>query len=176
MDPDEFLMRLSPLGVQWMVEWWCITSMANHVFNDNYVPLIGFLHCSYYSPGHIARQFGDSQGIPNDDGIFHISIFTERVLGRICTWLKRMVTKDICFPWFLHPNSVTRLGLLLIWGRFVWKRKITESPTKGRGSIDYLDMPQILLFCTLWFSCIYILNLIKDWNVPNPLWKQFSIF
>ena len=114
MDPDEFLMRLSPLGVQWMVEWWCITSMANHVFKDNYVPLIGFLHCSYYSPGHIARQFGDSQGIPNDDGIFHISIFTERVLGRICTWLKRMVTKDICFPWFLHPNSVTRLGLLLI--------------------------------------------------------------
>ena len=88
--------------------------MVNRVFKNNCVSLIGLRRCSYYSAGRIARQFGDNQGIPNDDGIFHILVFTERVLGRICTWLKRMVTKDICFPWFLHPNSVTRLGLLLI--------------------------------------------------------------
>ena len=71
---------------------------------------------------------------------------------------------------------VTRFGWLLTWGRFVWKWKITRSPTKWRGLTDYLDMPQILLFCTLRFSCLYFLNLTKDWNVPNPLWKQFIIF
>ena len=77
--------------------------MVNCVFKDNCVPLIRLQCYSYYSPGHIARQFGDNQGVPNDDGIFHISIFTKRVLGRIREiWLKRMVAKDICFPWFLH--------------------------------------------------------------------------
>ena len=51
------------------------------------------------------RRFGDHQGVLNDDGIFHISVFTKRVLGMICeTWLKRMVTKDIYFLQFLHPT------------------------------------------------------------------------
>ena len=94
---------------------------------------------SYYSPGYIARWFDDRQGVLNDDGIFHISIFTEGVLGIICeTWLKRMVTKDICFLQFLHPTSGYKTWLT--WGRFVWKRKITKSPTKERGLTDYLDM------------------------------------
>ena len=102
MDPAgfiEFLRHLSPLGVQWVVEWWHIIGMVNHVFKDNCVPFIGIHRYPYYSLGSIARQFGDHQGVPNDDGIFHISVFTKRVLGRIHeTWLKRMVAKDICFP------------------------------------------------------------------------------
>ena len=80
--------------------------MVNHVFKENCVPLIGLHHYSYYSLGRIARLSSDRQGIPNDDGVFHISVFTKRVLGRICeTWLKRMVAKDIHFPRFLHPTS-----------------------------------------------------------------------
>ena len=109
MDPTEFtkfLKRLSPLGVQWVAEWRRITGMVNRVFKDYRVPLIRLCHCSCYSPGHIARQFGDSQGVPNDDGIFHILVFTERVLSRIReTQLKRVVAKDICLPRFLHPTS-----------------------------------------------------------------------
>ena len=49
MDPTEFielLKRLSPLGVQWVVEWWRITGMVNYSFKDNYVPLVGFCRCS----------------------------------------------------------------------------------------------------------------------------------
>ena len=85
--------------------------MVNRVFKNNYVPLIGLRHCSYYSAGRIARQFGDNQGIPNDDGIFNILIFIKRVLGRIReTWLKRMVANDISFPRFLHPTSDYKLG------------------------------------------------------------------
>ena len=80
--------------------------MVNRVFKDNCVPLIRLCGCSYYSSGRIAWQFGDRQGVPNDDGIFHISVFTKRVLGRIReTWLKMMVPKDICFPRFFHPTS-----------------------------------------------------------------------
>ena len=79
--------------------------MVNYVFKDNCIPLFRLCHCSYYSSGRIAGQFGDRQEVPNDDGMFHISIFTERVFGRIReTWLKRMVAKDICFPRFLHPT------------------------------------------------------------------------
>ena len=79
--------------------------MVNHIIKNNSVPLVGLHHCSYYSPDHIARQFGDRQGIPSDDGVFHIFVFTERVLGRIReTWLKRMVAKDIRFPRSLHPT------------------------------------------------------------------------
>ena len=80
--------------------------MINCFFKDNNVPLVRLCRCSYYSPSHIARQYGDHQGVPNGDGIFYISVFTKRVLGRISeTWLKRMVAKDIRFPQFLHPTS-----------------------------------------------------------------------
>ena len=43
MDPTgftELLKCLSPLGVQWVVEWWHITDMVNRGFKDNCVPLI----------------------------------------------------------------------------------------------------------------------------------------
>ena len=79
--------------------------MVNRIFKDNSVPLVGLRRCSFYSPDRIARQFGDRQGVSSDDGAFHISVFTERVFGKICeTWLKRMVARDICFTQFLHPT------------------------------------------------------------------------
>ena len=110
----KFLKHLSPLGVEQAVEWWRIVGMVNCVFKDNCIPLFGLCRCSYYSSGHIARQFGDRQEIPNDDGIFHILVFTERVFGRIHeTWLKRMVAKDICFPWFLHPIQSYKTWLIV---------------------------------------------------------------
>ena len=101
----EILKHLTTFDVQWVVEWWHIIAMVNHVFEDNCAPLFGLRHCSYYSLNHIARQFGNRQGVLSDDGVFYISVFTKRVLGRICeTWLKRMVARDICFPRFLHPT------------------------------------------------------------------------
>ena len=107
----EFMGHLNTLDVQWVMEWWCITVTVNRVFKDNCGPLVGLRHCSYYSPHCIVRQFGDHQGLSNDDGIFHISIFIKRILDRICeTWLKRMVAKDIRFPQFLHPT----------WGYKAW--------------------------------------------------------
>jgi len=62
MDPAEFiefLMRLSPLGVQWVVEWGCITDMVNRGCKGNCVLLAGLFRCSYYFTCRIARQFGD---------------------------------------------------------------------------------------------------------------------
>ena len=108
MSFDEFTELMKCINVtyiQWVVEWWRILGMVNHVFKDNCVLLVGLHHCSYYSSDRIARKFGDHQRIPSNDGVFHISIFNEKVLGRIYeTWLKRMVAKDICFPQFLHPT------------------------------------------------------------------------
>jgi len=98
--------RIDVTDIQWIVEWWHISSMVNRVFKNNCVPLVGLHRYSYYSPNHITRQFGDCQGIASDDGVFNISVFTKRVLDRIReTWLKRMVAKDIRFPQFLHPTS-----------------------------------------------------------------------
>ena len=102
----KFLKHLTTFDVQWVVEWWHIIATVNRVFKDNCAPLVGFHRCSYYSLDRIVRQLGDRQGFLSDDGIFHILVFTKRVLGRICeTWLKRMVARDICFPQFLHPTS-----------------------------------------------------------------------
>ena len=45
MDPNEFtefLKCLSPSGIQWVVEWWRIIDMVNHVFKDNCVNWLGF--------------------------------------------------------------------------------------------------------------------------------------
>ena len=108
MDLDEFtefMKHIKVLDIQWVVDWWRISSMVNHSFKDNCVPLVGLYYCSYYSTCCIARQFGDCQGAPSDDGSFHTLAFTKRILGRICeTWLRRRVTKGIHFPQFLHPT------------------------------------------------------------------------
>ena len=153
MDPakfNEFLKRLTPLGVQWGVDWWRITGMVNRIFNDNCVPLIGLRRCSYYSPGCIARQFADCQGVPNNDGIFHVLVFTKRVLGRIHeTWLKRMVSKDIRFPWFLHPTSGYKTWLIADIKSIRMEERLPEVQQKEEDQLTTLICPK------LYFSALY---------------------
>ena len=96
---SEFMKCIDVTNIQWVVEWWRILGMANRVFKDNYVSLVGLLRCSYYSTCRIARQFGDRQGAPSDDGSFHTLVFTDRILDRIHeSWPGWRVTKGICFP------------------------------------------------------------------------------
>ena len=64
-------------------------------------------------------------------------------------WLKTFISLG-----FSILFRATKLSWLLTWYQFIGRRRITKSPIKGRQLIDYLDMPQILLFCTLWFSCL----------------------
>ena len=145
MDPNElteFQKRLPPSRVQWVVEWWRITSMVNRVFKDNYIPLVGLRLCSFYSTCRIARQFDDRQGAPSDDGLFHTLAFTNRIFSKIRdAWLRRMVAKDICFPRFLHPTSGYKAWLAANIRLGYREERITGSPTKGRRLNDYLDMP-----------------------------------
>ena len=66
------------------------------------MPLVGICYCSYYSTCRISRQFGERQGAPNDEGAFHIKVFTNRILGRICeAWPRRRVTKGIAPPRYI---------------------------------------------------------------------------
>ena len=124
--------------------------MVNHVFKDNCVPLIRLCHYSYYSIGRIARQFDDRQGVPNDDGVFHISIFTKRVLGRIHeTWLKRMVAKDIQFPWFLHPTLGYKAWLIADIRSFRMEERLSEVQQKEKDQLTSLIYPKF------YFSALY---------------------
>ena len=87
MDLDEFtkfMKHIEISNIQWVVDWWHISSIVNHSFKDNCVPLVGLCHCFFYSTCRITRQFGDHEGAPSDDGSFHTMVFTERILGRIC--------------------------------------------------------------------------------------------
>ena len=95
----EFMKHIEVSDIQWVVDWWRISSMVNHSFKDNYVPLVELCHCYFYSTCRIVRQFGDRQGASSDDGSFHTLAFTKRILGRIReTWSRTMVTKGIRFP------------------------------------------------------------------------------
>ena len=68
--------------------------------------LVGLRCYSYYSSYRIFRQFGESQGAPNDEGAFHIALFTNRILGRISeAWPRRRVTKDIVPPKYIYPTT-----------------------------------------------------------------------
>ena len=168
---------LSPLGIQWVVEWWRITDMVNRGFKDNCVPLFELCHCSYYSTCHIARQFGDHQGAPSDNGSFHTLAFTDRILGRIReSWLWRRVTKGICFPQFLHPTLRYKKWLKVDMKWVPIDEKAYKWSNK-RKRTDWLPW-YALKFSFLHFMILmsFILNLIKDWKVSNLLWKQFITF
>ena len=120
--------------------------MVNRNIKDNCLPLVGLHYCSYYSTCCIARQFGDRQGAPSDDGSFHTLAFTDRILGRIHeSWPRQRLTKGICFPQFLHPTSGYKKWLEVDMKWVLIDEKATRGQTKERGLTDYLDMPQILL-------------------------------
>ena len=77
--------------------------MVHYNLKDKCVPLVRLHCCSYYSTCRIARQFGDRQGTPSDDGSFHTLAFANRILAKICdSWLQRRVMKGIRPPQFLH--------------------------------------------------------------------------
>ena len=80
----ELMEHIDATDIQWVVEWWHISIMVQRSFKDNHVPLVGLHYCSYYSTCHIARQFGDRQRAPSDDGSFHTLEFIDRTLSIIC--------------------------------------------------------------------------------------------
>ena len=107
----EFMKRNDVTDIQWVVEWWRISSMVNYSFKDNCVPLVRLRCCSHYSTCRIARQFGDHQGASSNDGSFHKLAFSYRILGRICeSWPRQRVTKASVFL-----NSFIQL-----WGCKKW--------------------------------------------------------
>ena len=78
----KLLKQLTSTNIQWVVEWWLIKVMTSYGFKENCVPLVGLYHCSYPTC-HIARQFGDRQGVPCGNSSYHTLAFTKRVLGII---------------------------------------------------------------------------------------------
>ena len=91
--------------------------MVNHDFKDNHV--------------RIARQFGDCQGTPSDDGSFHTLAFIKRILGRICeTWLWRMITRDMRFPQFLLLTAGYKDWLSIVMGSIHKEKKAYKKSNK----------------------------------------------
>ena len=101
----EFMERIKVIDIQWVVEWWRISSMVHRNLKDNCAPLVGLRCCSYYSTSRIARHFGNRQVAPSDNGSFHTLTFIDRTLGRICeSWSRWRVTNGIYPTQFLHPT------------------------------------------------------------------------
>ena len=100
----ELMGRHKEIDVQWVVEWWHILSMVHSCFKDHCVTLARLRCCSYYSTCCISRQFKECQRAPDDEGAFHPTVFTNRILGRISeAWPRRRVTKDIAPPKYIYP-------------------------------------------------------------------------
>ena len=79
--------------------------MISYGFKENCVPLVRHHRCSYYPTCCIARQFGDRQRVPCDNGSYHILAFTKSVLDRIKeNWPQWAMNRDIYFPQFLNPT------------------------------------------------------------------------
>ena len=68
--------------------------------------LVGLCCCTYYSTCCISRQFGEHQGAPGDEGAFHTTVFTNRILVRISeAWPCRRVMKNIVPPKYIYPTA-----------------------------------------------------------------------
>ena len=80
--------------------------MVHNCCKDHYVTLVGLCYCSYYSNCRISRKFGERQGAPGDEGVFHTAVFTNRILGRISeAWPRCRATKDIIPPKYIYPTT-----------------------------------------------------------------------
>ena len=101
----ELMSRLKETDIQWVMEWWHISSMVHSCCKDHCVTLVGFRCCSY-SICRISRQFGERQGAPDDEGAFHTMVFTNRILGKISEARPRhRVIKDIVPPKYIYPTA-----------------------------------------------------------------------
>ena len=88
------------------MEWWHISSMVHSYYKDYCVTLVGLRCCSYYSTYRISRQFEERQGAPHNEGAFHSTMFTNRILGRIGkAWPCHRVTKGIVPPRYIYPTT-----------------------------------------------------------------------
>ena len=95
----ELMGCIKETDIQWVVEWWHISSMVHHCYKDYYVPLVGLRCYSYYSTCCISRQFRERLGAFNGEGAFHTEVFTNRILGRLCeAWPRHRVTRGIAPP------------------------------------------------------------------------------
>ena len=66
--------------------------------------LVGLCCCSYYSTCRISRKFGEHQGAPGDESVFHTKVFTNRILGRLCeAWPRHRVIRGIAPPRYIYP-------------------------------------------------------------------------
>ena len=80
--------------------------MVHNCCKDHYVTLVGLCCCSYYSNCRISRKFGERQGTPGDEGVFHTVVFTNKILGWISeVWPRHRVTKDIVPPKYIYPTA-----------------------------------------------------------------------
>ena len=95
----ELMGHLKDTDIQRIVKWWHISSMVHSCCKDCCVTLVGLRSYSYYSTCCISRQFGEHQGTPYDEGAFHTTVFTNRILGRISkAWPRCRMTKGIIPP------------------------------------------------------------------------------
>jgi len=102
----ELIGQLKETDIQWVMEWWHISSMIYRCCKDCYVTLVQLHCCSYYSTCRISRQFGKHQGAPHDEVTLHIAVSTNRILGRISEASPRhMVTKGIASPRYTYPTT-----------------------------------------------------------------------
>ena len=82
------------------------TNLTFFPLSQAWFTAVGLRCCSYYSTYCISRQFGESQGAPNDEGAFHTVVFSNRILGRISeAWPHHKVTKDIVPPKYIYPTT-----------------------------------------------------------------------
>ena len=102
----ELMGRLKETDIHWVMKWWHISSIVHSCCKDHYLTLVGLWCCSYYSTYRISRQFRERQGAPDDEGLYHTTMFTNRNLGRISeAWPRRSVTKDIIPPKYIYPTT-----------------------------------------------------------------------
>ena len=149
------------------------------------LPLLLLLHMLY------CKKFSDRQGVPNDDGIFHMLVFTNRILIKIHeTWFKRMVAKNICFTQFLHPTSQYKAWLVANM-RSVHREEKAYQKSNKRKRTNWLPW-YALNFTFLPFMILmsFLLNLIKGlkcskspmetilvpFNLSNKRINHFIIF
>ena len=89
-------------------------------------------------------------------------------LGHAIGWRKALFLLDTSIP--LRGTSN---GWRMTWSGLWRMKKLMWRLARKKGRLsDHFDGPHVLLFCTFMIVMFLFLNLIKDWNVLKPLWKQ----